>query len=192
MDDDRFDALTRAVGGGASRRAALRALIAATVGGTAALPAWLGPRSAAACAKIGARCGRGDRCCGDARCRGGRCRCAGGEVACGSRCANLLTDRANCGTCGHACAGGRCLHGACTCDPFDNRCPTEVDGQCGCGAVATVTGFVAACVDRNSACDLDRPCDSSADCPPRSVCLRGCSGPPDPQPNRCSKPCVPA
>lgn len=192
MDDDRFDNLARSLGGGASRRTVARALMAAALGGAVAIPTWLRPPSAAACGTIGRRCEKGDRCCGGALCRDGRCRCRGGEVVCGDRCVDRLTDRGNCGTCGNSCAGGRCFHGACTCDPFDNRCPTEIDGQCGCGAVATATGFLAACVDRNSACDLDKPCESTADCPPRSVCLRGCSDPPDPQPNRCSKPCVPA
>lgn len=191
MDDDRFDSLARLIGSAASRRRVARAMLAVAVAGVAGFPGFLRPRdAAAACRQVGRTCERGDRCCGGARCRAKRCRCPRGEVECGRRCINPLTDGANCGRCGASCASGQCLHGTCTCDPFNNQCPSEVDGQCSCGGVAGSV-FQAACVDRNSACDLSKPCQSNADCPPRSVCLGGCSDPPDPQPNRCSNPCVP-
>jgi hypothetical protein len=137
--------------------------------------------------------------CGDCRhgkvCDGGVCVCPEGTELCGEQCADLLTDPDHCGACDTPSPTGDCRHGTFTCDPFNNTCPQDNDGtgQCTCGAVVA-TPFVAACVDRNSACDLDSPCFSDDDCPARSVCLRGCSDPPTPpdpnhNPNRCSKPC---
>ena len=200
MDGARFDAMARRlVTGRAGRRAVGKALIGGTVG---VLLAGRGfGEATAGCGRVGTstqrpdRCGSGTRCCTHARCGdNGRCTCKRRWTDCDDdgRCeADLMRDGSNCGECGLVCASGECVHGACTCDPFNNLCPNEVDGQCTCGAVVSATGFQAACVDRNSACDLDKPCDSNADCPPRSVCLRGCSDPPDPQPTRCSKPCIP-
>lgn len=138
--------------------------------------------------------------CADCRhgkvCRDGACVCPDDYVECDGKCVNLLTDADHCGACNTTCPGGNgCRHGTCTCDPFNNTCPQDNDGsgQCGCGA-AVATSFEAACVDRTSACDLDKPCFSDDDCPARSVCLRGCSDPPTPpdpnhNPNRCSTPC---
>jgi hypothetical protein len=191
MDDDRFDRLARSLRSGVSRRAIGRVTLGGALGSAAGFPAWFGPRDAAAkCSALGKKCRKGSRCCGGGKCKGRTCVCKGDKEACGDRCANLLTDPANCGACGLSCADGQCVHGACLCDPFNNHCPNEVDGQCGCNAFVA-DEFQAACTDRNSACDLDKPCNSNADCAPRSVCLRGCSDPPDPQPNRCSKPCLP-
>jgi hypothetical protein len=71
---------------------------------------------------------------------------------------------------------------------------SEPGFRCGCGAIHTDPGgpFKAACVDRNSACDLDKPCDGHADCPAGSVCLVGCKDLPDltgAEGRRCSTPC---
>jgi hypothetical protein len=124
-------------------------------------------------------CG-GGTICGDDGC-GGTCRCDD----------SAFCNEGTCVACDPACpAGQRCVHGTCTCDPFNNTCPNEIDGQCTCGAIVADV-FTAACVDRNSACDLDKPCDSNEDCPLGSVCLRGCADPPATNPNRCSKPCIP-
>jgi len=180
MDGNRFDHLLRMAIAASSRRVMLRSL------GGGALAAVLGrplPSEAVTCNRKDDRCGPGHGgCCSGLRC----CRGAQG----GGRCRSLLNDPDNCGTCGARCpAGAACLHGTCTCDPFANLCPDEGAGQCTCGAVRSAPDFVAACVSRNSACDLTRPCDSNADCPPRSVCLLGCADPS--QPKRCSNPCIP-
>jgi hypothetical protein len=182
MDGPRFDQLLRRAMTASSRRFMLRAL------GGGALAAALGrfePAAAATCNRKGDRCGAGEgACCKDLKC----CRNAAGA----GRCRSLGNDPINCGACGARCpAGAACLHGTCTCDPFANLCPDEVNGQCTCGAVRAGEDFIAACVSRNSACDLDRPCEVNADCPLGSVCLLGCSDPPDPQPKRCSNPCIP-
>jgi hypothetical protein len=122
----------------------------------------------------GTTCDTGDGC-------GGTCTCSDAAFC----------NEGVCVACNPSCpAGQRCVHGTCTCDPFNNTCPNDVDGQCTCGAFVA-TPFAAACVDRNSACDLDKPCDTNEDCPIGSVCLLGCADPPAPNPRRCSQPCIP-
>lgn len=176
MDESRIDALARDLA--ASSR---RSLLVAGAGLLAALaldpPAETSARTRRrrVCKKRpdGAKCRRGRTCCGD-------------------DCVNLLTAATHCGICGQACPDGQqCVHGTCTCDPFNNSCPNDDAGRCACGAFVN-DPFAAACADTNSACDLDKPCASNEDCPPRSVCLRGCRDPDDPLgPNRCSNPCNP-
>jgi hypothetical protein len=147
---------------------------------------------------------RGPRCSGVQEvCQDGQCVCVpdcngGTTCATGDGCGGTCTcndasfcNEGVCVACDPPCpAGQRCVHGTCTCDPFNNTCPNEVDGQCTCGAFVA-TPFAAACVDRNSACDLDKPCDTNEDCPVGSVCLLGCADPPAPNPRRCSTPCIP-
>jgi hypothetical protein len=206
MDASRFDALVRC---GFSRRATLGASL---VGGLAVLLDQVQDDVAARRKRkrntkkrkqrCQTPCGQCERCqrgaclplqdgepCGNnGVCDGGECVCE--KAACGDVCVDLLNDDEHCGACNSPCpAGQRCLHGTCTCDPFNNTCPNNIDGQCTCGAVVA-DEFTAACVDRNSACDLDRPCDTHEDCPPDSVCLLGCADPPATNPRRCSKPCV--
>jgi hypothetical protein len=190
MNDDRFDRLVRSIRGQTSRRTLNRIALAAAVGGGTAFGFAAGP-VAGKCVKLGKRCRKGDRCCGGAKCKSKTCVCTAGKQACAGSCVDPSTDPANCGACGLSCTDGACVHGACVCDPFHNHCPNEIDGQCGCGAFVTESGFAAACTDRNSACNLDKPCTSNADCDLGSVCLRGCADPPAPNPNRCSKPCIP-
>jgi hypothetical protein len=128
------------------------------------------------------KCGNGTLC-GDDGC-GGECTCAD----------SAFCHEGACVPCDPPCpAGQRCLHGTCTCAQSNNTCPPDAtpppgnpDLLCSCGAVVA-DQFTAACVDGNSACDLDKPCDTHEDCPPRSVCLLGCSGTGNPR--RCSTPC---
>ena len=151
----------------------------------------------------GASCGS---CAPNERCENDTCVCVPdcrggaycGDDGCGSTCscdAQSYCQEETCVPCDPPCpVGERCVHGTCTCHQHDNTCPNEADGQCSC--ISSVPDppatFTAACVDRNSACDLDRPCTSNADCPVGSVCLLGCADPPAPDPNRCSRPCIPA
>ena len=192
MGDDRFDRLVRSINAAPTRRGISLAIVGAALASIAHLLGWLGPRGvAAACLFPGQRCERGDRCCGPATCRAGRCRCPVGQIACGRQCIDALTDPTNCGRCGASCAGNLCLHGACACTFITIQnvvCPTGTTGQCGCASIAeSVT--LTACVDPTGACDLSQPCGTSADCPTRSVCLRGCDQS-DPNARHCSHPCA--
>lgn len=203
MDETRFDALAKTINH-ASRRGLLVSL--ASVAGLGMLIAPFGEDAAARKRRKrrrkrggsqdnGAGDGSGNggggggggctpdcngQTCGDDGC-GGTCSCEGDAECIGGVCIG----------CNPACpAGQRCLHGTCTCDPFANQCPNDVDGQCTCGAVVG-TPFVAACVDRNSACNLESPCDNNSDCPIGSVCLLGCKDLPDAHNGRrCSRPCI--
>lgn len=193
METGPFDALAKRAAAGWTRRTTL-AMLAALGLGVAEHDMAFG-KSGKCKPKCTAcrRCRKG-RCRttknGRRKCKKGKCRPDKDGTVCGDDCADLLTDARHCGTCGNACpAEQRCLHGTCTCDPFNNTCPQDQDGggRCACSAAVMNGEFVAACADRTSACDLDKPCQSNDDCPPRSVCLLGCSG--TGNPNRCSTPC---
>jgi hypothetical protein len=176
VDAGRFDLLARSLHAAGSRRGLVAALSGAALGGAAAAPL--------AAHDARRRCQRIDN-------PRKRRRCLRAAEQHNQEHGDGGNDRIPCDP---PCpAGARCLHGACTCDPFANACPHETDGQCGCGAVVSDEGFAAACVDRNSACDLDKPCDGHGDCPAGSVCLLGCADPGNPLgTNRCSNPCVAA
>lgn len=188
MDAPTFDRLVVALTSVASRRRIAKALFGGGLMSAATLLA--SGHAVAKCVAEDNRCGTnfGD-CCSGLKC----CRVKPGV----KRCRDLLTNRRACGTCRNPCPKDQtCVHGTCSCDPSNNTCPNEVDGQCTCGASVPEgdATFQAACVGRNSACNLDEPCDTNNDCAPRSVCLLGCQDPPDPTGHggrRCSKPCFP-
>jgi hypothetical protein len=153
MDNRRFDALARAVGGkGTSRRGALKALVAAAVGGV------LAGRSrgaSAQCEPLGSECTTGAECCSggcvdgtccrrngaacaangvccSGNCSSGKC-CPAGKTNCNGACVNLKTDANNCNECGRVCLSGRtCCNGFCVntqtsetnCGECGKRCPT--------------------------------------------------------------------
>lgn len=156
MDGTRFDAFTKELSRGYSRRLLLRAL----VGGVAAT---LGRRAAeaASCTRAGRACGPGKPgCCNDLTCLNGECartctpRCTGkncGDDGCGGTCGNCaagqgccrgkctdLTTRRDCGACGHRCPPREiCVAGTCqsectptTCAAQGKNCGTSPDG-CG-------------------------------------------------------------
>ena len=123
MDGTRFDAATKSLANGVSRRTVLRGLFA---GLAAAVTARALP--AAACIPPGPLnyCNADSECCNDSRCINGICQCPAGKKKCGDRCIDqALTcgpqycpagyrqcgaqcidttrDRNNCGSCGHVC-----------------------------------------------------------------------------------------
>lgn len=215
MDNDAFDRIALRIAEGGSRRSILitalgSGLLATMTTADAAgrhkrKPKHCKPKCAhKECGKDGCR-GSCGTCTPPEKCVNGKCACITecdgshcGPDGCGGTCACPDSDyceQAACLPCNPSCPSGqRCIQGTCTCDPFNNACPNDADGQCACGAIVPVGGdtFTAACADRNSACDLTKPCTSNADCATGTVCLLGCRDATDPDgPRRCSNPCVP-
>src|SRR5918994_638862 len=88
MDPQHFDALTRRLSGGGSRRRVLTALVGGAFGQVLILP-WAD--------RVAAKCKKGWK------------RCLGPGLGC----QNLNTDPAHCGECNHACPTGCCVKGKC-------------------------------------------------------------------------------
>ena len=98
MDSHRFDALTRRLGGAASRRGVIKS---AAVGGVAAMLAVVGlggAEAAPTCREPGNICRKDSQCCSN-RCRNGRCLCrkAGASCSANAGCCSGTCD--NNGTC---------------------------------------------------------------------------------------------
>lgn len=177
MDDQLFDSLARAL---ASRRSAVRMLLAALMGG--GLSRISQQPAAAACKREGGRCQKGKgrkgkkgkkgrkrrkgaTCCSGSTCQKGRCRCAQGQQDCDGdgRCeTSVLTDPVNCGACGQTCAedqrcdGGRCLCLDATRTCGDICCPNAQ--EC-CGAVCrNLQGDEQNCGDCGIVCKANERC----------------------------------
>lgn len=153
MDSRRFDAIARALAGTASRRLSLKLLAGGALG---AVLVRLGVEVAtAACVPAGKKCGRGDRCCAGATCKGGACKCDRGLRECGKVCKECCAD----GDCpGRVCRNGTCRdRSACA---VDSDCQSGhccngscVDGQtdsANCGTSCIDCGIGGEC--RNGGC----------------------------------------
>ena len=139
MDGERFDAITRRLAAGASRRGALRLLAGGALGG---LLARLGPQEAAAthagCRHNGASCARAGQCC-SGRCDSGTCRPCTKAGQCPQP-ANPCQRAVCTGT-------GRC---ALRDKPTGTACG---EGQVCCGGVCTVLGTNANCGGCGESCE---------------------------------------
>jgi hypothetical protein len=173
MDDHRFDTFTRVLGAEISRRRTLTVLATAISGG-ALLAAPYG--EAVALSRKQRR----------------RCKRDGGTVC------SAGTKRECCSSTSGPDDPGTCVHGACSCDATqtfaeDNGCPMSAAGRCGCFPYVGESFPKGACANRLSECNLEKPCDTNANCGSGSVCLPTCADETDPQgPRRCSNPCRPA
>ncbi len=113
MDTRAFDAFTRNLSLGLSRRGMLAPLI----GSIATHVAGAARGADAACKKVGRKCQKNKDCCSGARCKKDKCKCKSGRQDCDGDgvCENLNTDRNNCGTCGVVCVSpNACCDGACS------------------------------------------------------------------------------
>ena len=164
MDDQRFDAITRAFAAGSNRRAILRRL-AVAVSGIGLTATSRGQASAAPneCAV---------RCADQPGARGAQCRqvckqCAGGpsavclDASSGSfTCQDLQGNPNNCGGCGAVCEPPRtaCAAGSCTC-PFGTVF-VQAAGTCSTCAQVTLP-----------ACSENSPCPTGG---AATACQNGC------------------
>ena len=182
MDGDRFDALTRALGSGRSRRSMLRGLGAAALGA-----AGLSRAGRADAADLGnSPCahfcvavfppGPARGACVSAAAHGtGPCVACGANPAnyCGGACTNVQTDVNNCGVCGNVCPSDACNAATCIAGVCGTT-PTNAGGICAaapdhctnpstCDATgACVAGGPINCDDQN-ACTTDT-CDPTTGC----------------------------
>ena len=197
MDGPRFDAWTRSLARGRSRRGALRVLAG---GGLGAMLAQLAPRGAGAqeaqavCGFVGEPCRVNGECCHGNRCNGRRCVCRPNHTDCGGRCRDLRFNENHCGECGNRCeAGQTCCWGRCGEGPCCPGGAVRINGRChavcrngrttcdptgGCNGnpactCATRVGGGSVCVGGAGSCV---GCESDADCvgrdfDPGSVCV---------------------
>jgi hypothetical protein len=147
MESNRFDDLTRALGGGQSRRRMLKAL-----GGAALAAAGLtriDGAEAAACKSPNVRCGKGKD----------------------AICADLQTDEANCGACGNVCGADgtneTCCDGVCT-QVTGAGAACCSDAQCGDGMLCHSSYHICFTPPWEGQCGIgctrDVECNSSVGC----------------------------
>ncbi len=165
MDHQRFDAITRAMAGGASRRGVLKGLAGGALGGLVSLVG-IGDTEARRCRAIGRNCRAHADCCTD-HCNNDnnlyQCSCPPGLGDCngdGLCETNTLVDVANCGACGHSCAANQpartnvagCAAGACTytCQFGYGNCDGDMAGN-GCETQLGTDTQCASCTDNCAA-----------------------------------------
>jgi hypothetical protein len=179
VDGNRFDALSRHIGGVGSRRALLRGIATAIIGGSALISAVPADAANRTCRLAGQMCINDGQCC-SARCnrsrsasrlRRNRCECPANFTSCNGFCANLASDMANCGTCGDACTrlADACIGGECGCGDGPVCDATTADGctagACTCGGdPACDPDFADGCVDGACTCGDGPACASNEGC----------------------------
>ena len=192
MDDRRFDALSRVLAHTQSRRATVRAAIAALAsGGAVATIASADARIV--CRRMQQSCSRDAQCCSGycdkrtslPRAQRNRCGCGADRVICpgSATCIDLSNDVNHCGACGNACPSDAmaCIDGECLCPddltPCGDRCVDlnadfdhcgECDNQCPVDAMSCNDG-VCDCPGTTEQCDdacvdLDIDPDNCGEC----------------------------
>ena len=155
MDHQRFDAITRAMAGGTSRRRVLKGLAGGALGGLVSLIG-IGGAEARRCRPIGRNCRAHADCCTDHCNNDGnlyQCTCPPGLGDCDGdgACETDVTTVTNCGACGNDCTANQpantvaaCTNGACdyACKPgfascdgdASNGCETNLNRYATCGS----------------------------------------------------------
>ena len=169
MDGQRFDAITRLMTTGRSRRALVRVVL--TSAGAAALARLgaggdAGQVTPAACTANGIRCGPNTpRRCGTC-CSGCTARQENGQRRC-SCCRDGRDCRRDDQCCSGRCEGGTCVPASCL--PFEGNCGGDSDccsGVCSGGSVCAAVG----CQPEGA------PCSGEAGEPDATCCSRFCGG----------------
>lgn len=164
MDGERFDAITRTLATGGSRRTLLRAFAGAIGASLAGVGTALGaPR----CKRTGQRCKSNADCCPDTNgnlCAANKtCQPCPAETPtlCGTQCRNTDTDAGNCGACGERCpTGASCVGGGCVC-PSDapsicaGKCVDKSDDNLNCGSCGVQCFGDSTCVNGGCRCFYD-------------------------------------
>jgi hypothetical protein len=181
MDRRRFDDMTRVLGGRIGRRAALRGLAAALLGGAVAVPAVAqAANRSRTCRWAGQACLQHGQCCSQQcdtarttpRARRNRCVCPEGLATCGGHCVGVDSDTTHCGGCFQRCGRGAdvCVNGQCQCGdgeicdgPLVDRC---IDGACVCGKGGDACDADRAdqCANGFCRCGDGPPCDDDRSC----------------------------
>ena len=136
MDGTRFDAWTKALAGGRSRRGAQ-----------------------AVSGFVGEPCRINGECCHGASCRGGTCQCRPNHTDCNGRCRDLRFNERHCGACNTPCAAGEtCCRRRCV----DVATDAANCGRCGnaCGADQVCAGGVCGPVCRGGVAVVPTGCCS--------------------------------
>jgi hypothetical protein len=213
MDSDRFDALTRSLSAGGSRRHALGAALGGMAGAFG-----LAEVRAAKSGKCKPKCGECERCkkgdCdtknGKKRCKKGKCKLKPTGAPCtafpggacqNGTCINLKADEANCGSLGTVCTASQvCQAGSCfpqsTCAAtVTNYCaplaPSCGSGLTSCFCARSAEGNVLCLHDEDELCMTAPLCQTSAECPPGEACVdvQGCCASDPPGSKRCLARC---
>jgi len=170
MDDNRFDALVKMFGNGASRRSILKGLFglggAAVAGGVAVDQAdartigtrpTIPPPTTPSCVLPRQLCG--GVCCDSGKCKNGHCCLNATDVWCGNACCvtGLCTTDGNCCPAGYKVCGTECCAGTTSCARSGNTdfCCDPGAGNFPCG--------LECCDDEHQCCDLEC-CSDGAVC----------------------------
>lgn len=185
MEPSQFDKFTKSLATPASRRNAIKALLASVAGSIFALsgigrafarrqcPPGL-TNCSGKCVNLNndpKHCGDCDVKCASGLCVNGLC-CPPGAVQCGNSCCSFTccggntcvdinNDKNNCGSCGNVCPS------TATCNSGKCICPT---GSPPCGNTCCTTGQV--CLNGNTCCASTQVCGSTC-CPAGQVCQGG-------------------
>lgn len=149
MNDSRFDEFTKALATSTSRRQALKAIAATTLGGILGLSG-IGNVFAKPCTLNGHHCKTYLQCCSQF-CANGKCTCPPapacnstcpcplvGQTCCNGTCVSTQTDKNNCGACGLVCSSKNgtslCINGACSisCNSGFFNCDGNAANGCEC------------------------------------------------------------
>jgi Cys-rich repeat protein len=174
MDGSRFDEFTKVLAQPTSRRQALKAIVATTLGGILGLGRLGTAFGAPKCHRAGLGCDTDSNCCAEVCCNG-MC-CASGQVCQNGTC---VTCTANGGTCSGSsdCCSSNCSNGFCCASGqvglSNGSCATPCTGPISLGCQPDVSG---AQYCSGGGC-TGTGCRTDSDCPAGQFCDSLCGAP---------------